>query len=168
MKQLFVALFFLVSVVAHAETLARVRMRVRLPFEMDNPSAVVLPVGTVVTVLWPEDGKLMIRYRRVEGLVPSRAIDYVVGAHPADVRQYRPEPALKESDSATAPVERTANTYHPQASSLAAGPEAMFESLPVKKILGGFVLVVVVLFFATREKKEDNGGRLLRRQMGGS
>ena len=163
MKQLMVALVLVLCAVAQAETPARVRMRVKLPFEPENPSAVVLPVGTVVTVLWPQDGKLMVRYRRVEGLVPAIAIDYVIGAHPEDIRQYRPEPTPKDSDSA-APVERTTNTYHaPTSVSANTSSDAMFGSWPMPKIVGALVLVVVVLIFATRERKEDNGGRLLRR-----
>lgn len=167
MKRLLVALILLLNVVAHADTPARVRMRVRLPFEPDNPGAVVLPVGTLVTVLWPQDDKLMIRYRRVEGLVPAMAIDYVASAHPGDVRQYRPDPAPKENDNAPAPVEHAANTYHAQTSTGdKAGNDAMkIGSFPLPKVLGGLGVVILVLIFASRGgKNEDSDGLQLRRQ----
>ena len=166
MKRLLVAIFFILSVVAHADTLARVRMRVKLPFEPDNPSAVVLPVGTTVTVLWPQDGKLMVRYRRVEGLVPAIAIDYVASEHPGDVRQYRADPVPKESDIQAVPVAPAINTYHaPTSSDSRTSNQDMFGSLPVGKLLAGLGLVILVLILFTKEKKsEGNQRQVLRRQ----
>ena len=167
MKRLLVAFIILLHVMACAETPARVRMRVKLPFEPDNPSAVVLPVGTLVTVLWPQDGKLMVRYRRVEGLVPAIAIDYVASEHPGDIRQYRPDPEPKDNDSAAAPVAHTANTYHAQtaASSDTSNDAVKFGSFPLPKVLGVLGVVILVLILASRGgKSESNDGPLLRRQ----
>lgn len=156
MKRLLVGFILLVNVVAYAETPARVRLRVRLPFDASSPSAVILPAGTLVTVLWPQDDKLMIRYRRVEGLVPAATIHYDASAHPGDVRQYRPDPEPRENDSAAAPIERNANTYHPQTN--ADGKtrnEAMIGSFPMYKVLGGLGGVVMLLLITSRGGKNE-------------
>lgn len=164
MKRLLVGFILLLNVVAYAETPARVRLRVRLPFDSSSPSAVVLPPGTLVTVLWPQEDKLMIRYRRVEGLVPAVTIHYDASAHPGDVRQYRPDPEPRENDSVAAPVERTVNTYHaPATDSTAASNDAMFGSLPMGKILGGLGAVVLLLLITSRSgKNEGNAGPQFR------
>lgn len=163
MKRLLVAFIFLLNAMAHAETPALVRVRVKLPFEPNSSSAVVLPVGTLVTVLWPQDDKLMVRYRRVEGLVPAVTVNYVVGAHPGDIREFRPESAPQESDSPVAPSEHTANTYHAPAGAVTAG--GMNGSFPLSKVVGGTILAVLVMIFASRERKaKDDDMPLLRRQ----
>jgi hypothetical protein len=163
MKRLLVA-FLLLNAFAYAETPASVRIRVKLPFEPDSPGAVVLRVGTVVTVLWPQDDKLMVRYRRVEGLVPAVTINYVASEHPGDIRQYRPDPVPKDSNDQVARVERTANTYHPAPIADRGNESAMGGSFPVYKVAGGAALVFFVLVFSSRGRgKEDNDGPLLRR-----
>lgn len=163
MKRLFVAFILILSVAAHAETPASVRIRVRLPFDPGSQSAVVLPKGTRVMVLWPEDDKLMIRYRRVEGLVPAVTIDYVASAHPGDVRQYRPEASSEERENRTARAEPTSNTYHAQSTTANDSDGALGVSFPVNKILIGGVVAVVVLILASAGKKKDDDGPFVRR-----
>jgi len=164
MKRLLVAFILILNATAYADTPAHVRIRVKLPFEPTSPSAVVLPVGTRVTVLWPQDDKLMIRYRRVEGLVPAVTVAYVPSEHPGDVRQYRPEPVAEETEKPVSRVESAANTYHePVNASAASG--SLAAGLPLNKILMGAVAAVVVLFIASRDRKSsDNDGPMLRRQ----
>jgi len=166
MKRLLVAFILLLNLVARADTPAVVRIRVKLPFEPDSPGAVVLPVGTRVTVLWPQDGKLMVRYRRVEGLVPAVTIDYVPSQHPEDVRQYRPEPVAKEEEAPSARTERAPNTYHaPAATETGGGTASSLGSLPLSKIgIGAGVVLMVLIASSMGRGKETNDGPLLRRQ----
>ena len=162
MKRLLVAFILFLHVVAYAETPARVRIRVKLPFESDSPSAVVLPVGTLVTVLWPQDDKLMVRYRRVEGLVPAVTIHYVASDHPGDIRQYRPDPA--PNDSPVTQTAQSANTYHAQPKE-ARGDESTLGSFPLSKVaIGAGVVVLVLIFSSMGRGKEGNDRPSLRRQ----
>lgn len=161
MKRLLVAFILLINLSAYAETPALVRIRVKLPFEPDSPSAVVLPVGTRVTVLWAQDDKLMVRYRRVEGLVPAVTINYVARDHPGDIRQYRPEPAPKEEEPA-APATYATNTYRAPATADRTSESAL-SSLPLSKIGIGAGVVLLVLIVSSMGRG-NNEGRQLRRQ----
>jgi hypothetical protein len=163
MKRLLVAFIILLNTAAFAATPAQVRIRVKLPFDSTSPSAVVLPVGTMVTVLWPQDDKLMVRYRRVEGLVPAVTINYVPSEHPGDIREFRPEPAAKDSDSPVVQVEHTTNTYHALTSAVASN-NATSGSFPLNKVLGVAAVAVLVLIVASRDRKmNDDDGPQLRR-----
>lgn len=164
MKRLLVAFILFLHLAAYAETPARVRIRVKLPFEADSPGAVVLPVGTLVTVLWPQEDKLMVRYRRVEGLVPAVTINYVASEHPGDIRQYRPDPAPQDRDNEVARTASTANTYHAQPSGTEKNNESAIGSFPLSKIGIGVGVVILVLVISSMGRgKEDNEGTLLRR-----
>ena len=164
MKRLLVAFIFVLQVAAHADTLASVRIRVKLPFEPDSPGAVVLPVGTLVTVLWPQDDKLMVRYRRVEGLVPAVTINYVVGAHPGDIRQFRPDPTPKDKDDEVARTAPAANTYHTPPSA-DRSHDSMLASFPLYKVAGGAALVFVAFVLSSRGRdRADDSTPRLRRQ----
>lgn len=149
---------------AYAASPAQVKIRVKLPFDSTSPSAVVLPVGTVVTVLWAQEDKLMVRYRRVEGLVPAVTINYVPSAHPGDIREFRPEPEVKDSAVPVVRNERSSNEYHAQTSK-ATGSDAALGSFFTNKVMIGAGAVVVVLMLASLAGKNNDTERLqLRRR----
>lgn len=163
MKRLLVAFILLLHVCAYAETPARVRIRVKLPFEPDSPSAVILPVGTLVTVLWAQEDKLMVRYRRVEGLVPAVTINYVASDHPGDIRQYRPDPVPKDSDSHATRASSTTNTYRAQPSVDRSEESTALGSLPVSKIgIGAGVILLLFAISSISRGREDHERPSLR------